>query len=115
MLVRVLDVFSMESLDGLDEMLGCPFGFVRWGFMCYLAVLGIEGGTAGDSNSSCRWDIEFPAAVVFGSRGDVERIDGAGSEGYPSLWWVEDGCSGAYWAPEYSVEVMDSFQDMICG
>ena len=77
--------------------------------------VGIECGLTRDSIATCRWDIEFPASVVFGSRGNVECIDGMGSEGCSSFWWVEDSCSGADWAPGYSVEVMDSFQDMIRG
>ena len=105
----------MESLDGLHEMLGSPFGFIHWGFKWYLTVLGIEGGLTGDSIATCRRDIEFSALVVFGSRGDVECIDGIGPKRCSSFWWVEDGCSGTYWAPGYSVEVMDSFQDMISG
>ena len=58
--------------------------------------LGIEGGLTGDSIAACRWDIQFPASVVFGSRGDVECINGTGSEGYLCFWWDEDGCAGAY-------------------
>ena len=111
----VLDVFSVKSLEGLNEMLGCRFGFIHWGFKWYLAVLRIEGGFTKDSIATYRCDIECPASVVFGSRGDIECINGAGPEGCSSFWWVEDGCSGAYLAPGYSVEVTDSFQDMITG
>ena len=76
-------------------------------------MLGIEGGLTGDSSAACRWDMEFPVSVVFGSRGKIECINGTGPYGCLNFWWIEDGCLGADWASGYSVEVMDSFQDMI--
>ena len=99
---------------GIEESGGHEFGLIHWCLTWHLTVLWVEGSLARCVYATRCSQLELPASIVDVGWPDIPTVNGSGPKRGARFWQGKDGGSCARGCKGDAVEIMWSFEDMIC-